>query len=73
MSWSGWIDDASGIKQYEIEFYKMIAYGESLAYRTQSPSVTATLPKGTTQYVATLPEIGLNLNFSLVMYVSLDA
>ena len=58
VTWSGWQDDLAGIMQYEVEVFKLIAYGEKIGYRTQTPVSLDTVDADTRQHTVNLADPG---------------
>ena len=74
MRWAGWSDALAGIKLYEVEVYKMKAFGNKLTHTGETALVRETLDANTLVYNTTLVDPGkheLNTLISLFYVVKL--
>ena len=68
VKWSGRLDDIAGIKQYEIEMYKLDIYDQKLGLRTQSALETHTVPASISQQTFNFTQPGEYYKHIMIIY-----
>ena len=68
--WSGWKDDLSKIKLYELEVYKMVSHQDKLSYHGEEPLVSRSLDATKNTFSVTLVDPGKNRRRWVALYIS---